>query len=190
MKLVNSIVAFVLFCFLPMSQTVAQVSNNLVDENGRPHSKIEVGFSPGGTALNTILTLINSARSDIHIAAYSFTSPDIVRALVAASKRGVNIQIVIDKTANSNNSSIAAMNLIVLNGIPLRTNSKFAHHHDKFIIVDRQSVQTGSFNYSRSADTRNSENVVVLYYMPEVAQAYLSHWQLRWSEGVDWKPTY
>ncbi len=190
MKLVNSLAAFVLLCFFSMSQTVAQVSNNSADNNSRPHSKIELGFSPGGTALNTIIKFINSATSDIHIAAYSFTSPDIVRALIAASKRGVNIQIVIDKAANSNKTSIAAMNLIVLNGIPLRTNSKFAHHHDKFIVVDRQSVQTGSFNYSRSADTRNSENVVVLYNMPEVAQAYLSHWQLRWSEGVDWTQTY
>ncbi len=51
----------------------------------------------------------------------------------------------------------------------------FAIHHDKVFIVDRRHVQTGSFNYSASAEKRNSENVLVLWGAPDVARLYLQH---------------
>jgi phosphatidylserine/phosphatidylglycerophosphate/cardiolipin synthase-like enzyme len=52
--------------------------------------------------------------------------------------------------------------------------------HDKVIIVDNHTVESGSFNMTRSASSRNSENVLVINDVPEVAQTYLQHWQSRW----------
>lgn len=52
--------------------------------------------------------------------AYSFTAPDIMKALVAAKKRGVDVKIVIDERGNTGRASIAAMNYIANSGIPLR----------------------------------------------------------------------
>ncbi|WP_261804224.1 phospholipase D-like domain-containing protein, partial [Serratia marcescens] len=62
--------------------------------------------------------------------------------------------------------------------------------HDKVIVVDGVTTETGSFNFSRSAHRANSENVVVLRDMPEVAKQYLVHWQSRWAQGQDWQSTY
>ncbi|MGP8847328.1 phospholipase D family protein, partial [Enterobacter hormaechei] len=51
-------------------------------------------------------------------------------------------------------------------------------------------VEAGSFNYTRSAASRNSENVLVINEVPEVAQTYLQHWQSRWDGGTDWHSSY
>ena len=43
--------------------------------------RVVVGFSPEGSAQKAILDLINSAQQEIRMAAYSFTSPVIAKAL-------------------------------------------------------------------------------------------------------------
>ncbi len=62
--------------------------------------------------------------------------------------------------------------------------------HDKVIIADGRNIEGGSFNYTRSADRVNSENVLVVWDVPVVAQRYLQHWSTRWSQGTDWKRAY
>ncbi|WP_272654140.1 MULTISPECIES: phospholipase D family protein [unclassified Providencia] len=153
-------------------------------------SRIAIGFSPEGSAQAAILEFINSAQKEILVSAYSFTSPEIVRALTQAKRRGVDVKIVVDYKGNTAKSSVAAMNLVVNAGIQIRTIQKYAIHHDKFIIVDRESVETGSFNYSKSANTRNSENVIILYNMPQVATQYYSHWLSRWNDAQPWSSSY
>ncbi|MBS0876530.1 MULTISPECIES: phospholipase D family protein [unclassified Tatumella] len=152
--------------------------------------QIEAGFSPEGTARTLVLETINSAHSSIRMLAYSFTAPDIMQALANASKRGVDIKIVVDEKGNKGKASLAAMNFIVNNGIPLRTDRHYPIQHDKTLIVDDQTVETGSFNYTASAEKRNSENVVVIHNSPSLAQAYLKHWQVRWDYGQDYQSAY
>lgn len=152
---------------------------------------LQVGFSPGPGGLRVVLNIINGAEREVLLAAYSFTSPQVVQALIAAHRRGVDVKVVVDKKGNATNSSSRqALNLLVNNGIPVRLNGKYAIHHDKFLVVDRSHVQTGSFNYSRSAETRNSENVLAVWNVPELAAQYTRHWESRYSEGVLWQSDY
>lgn len=140
-------------------------------------ASIEAGFSPEGAALQLVLKTIDSAQQDIRLMGYSFTSPEVAWALVRAKRRGVDIRVVLDWKANTgknNNASKAAMNTIVNAGIPLRTNVRFAIMHDKVIIVDNHTVESGSFNFTRSGASRNPENVLVIREVPELAQTYLS----------------
>ena len=65
----------------------------------------------------------------------------------------------------------------------LLVNDHYHIHHDKTIIVDGHTVETGSFNFAPSAEAMNSENVVVIRGMPDVARQYLAHWQSRWDQG-------
>ncbi len=175
------------------TETSTTQSNSGTAQSSQPQtgeSRIAIGFSPEGSAQAAILDFINSAQKEILVSAYSFTSPEIVRALTQAKRRGVDVKIVVDYKGNTAKNSIAAMNLVVNAGIPIRTIQKYAIHHDKFIIVDRESVETGSFNYSKSANTRNSENVIVLYNMPQVATQYYSHWLSRWNDAQPWRSSY
>ncbi len=148
---------------------------------------VEVGFSPEGSARALVLKVIGEARRSIQVLAYAFQAPDITEALVAAQKRGVEVRVVVDKERNTGKASKAAMDFVARNGVALRTNERFHLHHDKTIIVDGSTVQTGSFNYAPSAETKNSENVVVIREMPEVAAKFLSHWQSRWEGGVPYR---
>jgi phosphatidylserine/phosphatidylglycerophosphate/cardiolipin synthase-like enzyme len=144
---------------------------------------VQVGFSPEGSARQLVLETIGGARDRIQMLAYAFQAPDIMQALVEASKRGVSVQVVVDKKRNLNKPSKKAMDFAVRGGVQLRTNDHYHIHHDKTIIVDGETVQTGSFNYAPSAETLNSENVVVIRGMPEVARQYVAHWQSRWDLG-------
>lgn len=150
----------------------------------------QVGFSPEGSALQLVLKTIESAQQEIRLMGYSFTSPEMVSALVRAKRRGVDVRIVLDEKGNRSKASQAAMNIVVNAGIPLRTNGRYAIMHDKVIIVDNHTVEAGSFNYTRSAASRNSENVLVINEVPEVAQTYLQHWQSRWDGGTEWHSSY
>ncbi len=118
-----------------------------------------MGFSPEGSARALVLETIGSARHSIQMLAYAFQAPDIMQALVAAKQRGVEVRVVVDKQRNLGRASRQAM------------------------VVDGNAVQTGSFNYAASAETLNSENVLVMHDMPAVTAQYAAHWQSRWELG-------
>ena len=154
---------------------------------------IETGYSPEGTALQLVLKTINSAQQEIRLMGYSFTSPEVAGALVRAKQRGLDVKVVLDWKANTgkqNQASLAAMNLLVNAGIPVRTVSQYKIMHDKVIITDGRNVETGSFNFSRAAARSNSENALVIRDYPVLANTYLQHWQTRWEMGKDWSSSY
>lgn len=156
-------------------------------------ASIETGYSPEGTALQLVLKTIDSAQQEIRLMGYSFTSPEVASGLVRAKRRGVDVKVVLDWKANTgkqNQASLAAMNLLINAGIPVRTVSQYKIMHDKVIITDGRNVETGSFNYSRAAANSNSENALVIRDYPALADTYLKHWQSRWEMGRDWSVSY
>ena len=157
---------------------------------GTATSPIEVAFSPEAGAEALVLKVISSARQSIQLAGYSFTSPAVVRGLIDAKRRGVNVKVLLDDKGNRGQASVAAMNLIVSAGIPLRVVSVYAIHHDKYIVVDGKHTETGSFNFSQAAAKSNSENVLVIWDNPTVAERYLSQWENRWRQGIEVESKY
>jgi phosphatidylserine/phosphatidylglycerophosphate/cardiolipin synthase-like enzyme len=145
---------------------------------------------PEGTALQLVLKTIDSAQQEIRLMGYSFTSPEVTRSLIAAKRRGVDIRVVLDQKANTGKASVAAMNVLVSAGIPVRTVDVYTILHDKVIVADKRNTEVGSFNFSRAADRSNSENVLVVWDDPVVAHSYLNHWASRWAQGTDWQSTY
>ena len=155
---------------------------------GAAAPSVEVGFSPEGSAERLILRTLDEAHSSIRLMGYSFTSPEIVRALIAARKRGVDVRVVVDEKGNRGKASQAALSVVIKAGIPLRVNDNYLIMHDKIIVTDDVNVEVGSFNYTRSAARSNSENALVIRDAPELARTYLQHWQSRWDGGTDWHP--
>lgn len=153
-------------------------------------SDLNVGFSPEGSAREVVLDAIGEAQRSIHMMAYSFTAPDIVRALADAHKRGVDVRVVVDEKGNKSRPSIAAMNYAVNNGIALRTDGDFKIQHDKVMIIDGDTVETGSFNFTASAEKYNSENALVISGVPELAKRYEAHWADRWNRGTEYRSAY
>lgn len=138
-----------------------------------------------------VVKTINNAKFSIRLAAFAFSSPVIVDALLAAKRRGVDVQIVVDRKHNVDEDEKGigrkALAALVESGIPVRTNSNYRIHHDKFMVVDARHVQTGSYNYALSAN-RNSENVLVIWNDPALAAKYLAHWESRFKAGEEYAP--
>ena len=141
---------------------------------------VQVAFSPGD-AEQTVVTAIARAEHSIHMAAYSFTSRPIAQALIDAHARGVEVEAVLDKSNLTERYSGATF--LAHAGIPVRIDSRYAIMHNKFLIIDEATVETGSFNFTRAAATRNAENVVVLRDTPEVAATYEREWERMWAES-------
>lgn len=168
---------------MTMIRTIALATLLSVSPLVLAEPNVQVGFSPEGSAQQLVLKTLASAQHSIRILAYAFQAQDIMQALVDAQKRGVDVRVVVDKKRNLGKTSQDAMSFVSQHGVQVRTNDTFHIHHDKTIIVDGHTVETGSFNFATSAESANSENVVVIRNMPEVAKQYLAHWQSRWESG-------
>lgn len=148
----------------------------------------DIGFSPRGESLNIVLNAIHAARSSILVAAYSFTSKPISTALLAAHRRGLTVKLVADEKSNRQNYSAA--HFLANQGVPVRLNSHYAIHHHKFMVIDGEHLETGSFNYSAAAAQKNAENVLVLWNVKPMAHQYAIEWQRLWDEGADLRAAY
>ncbi|KWF77601.1 endonuclease [Burkholderia diffusa] len=157
-------------------------------------TRVDVGFSPDGSGEALVLRSINAARQSVRLAAYSFTAPPVVRALIAAKRRGVDVAVVVDFKNNlqqdSSGKAKAALNLLVNAGIPTRTVASYPIQHSKYAVIDGAHVQTGSYNYSAAAARYNSENVLVVWNRPDLARSYLENWQTLYSQGQDYTSNY
>jgi len=140
--------------------------------------ELEVAFSPHGGCTALVVKVIDSAQHSIRVLAYSFTSAPIAKALVDAHKRGVDVQVVVDKSQKS--ARYTSANFIANAGIPVRIDSKHAIAHNKVIIVDSKTVEQGSFNYTRAAEKSNAENVLVNWDNRQLAEVYLRNWRRHW----------
>jgi phosphatidylserine/phosphatidylglycerophosphate/cardiolipin synthase-like enzyme len=129
-----------------------------------------------------IVQLIDNAQHSIHLAAYSFTSKPIAAALVHAHQRGVDVEVVLDKSNQTAHYSAATF--LANQNIPTRINCRYAIMHDKFMVIDGKTVETGSFNYTRAAEEKNAENVIILRDDPAVARQYDAEWQRLWNEAL------
>ena len=139
-----------------------------------------VGFSPGN-AIDLVLETIQGARREIDMAAYEFTSSKIADALVAAHERGVNVRVMADAQENRG-KGYSKIYTLVRHGIAVRLNSRYAVQHNKFCVVDGAAVETGSFNYTRAAETKNAENVVVIRDR-KLAGEYHTEFERLWKES-------
>jgi phosphatidylserine/phosphatidylglycerophosphate/cardiolipin synthase-like enzyme len=148
---------------------------------------VATAFTPGG-ALPLVLETIRGARSTIVVAAYTFTSKPIAAELLEASKRGVKVFVLADALETSKGYS--AVRFLANERIPVRTNGRYAIQHNKFMVVDGITVQTGSFNYTSAAAQRNAENVIVVRNAPAIAAKYDAEWRRLWSEGSELAPAY
>lgn len=64
---------------------------------------VDVYFSPDGGTTNAIISVLNNAKSEILVQAYSFTSAPIAKAIIDARKRGIRIEVVLEKSQKTEN---------------------------------------------------------------------------------------
>ena len=195
----RSIVALVVCALLVAPVAQARKSKSVIDQAIDAYQStnsytvpaagtVEVAFSPNEGSEHLVLKVIDSAKTELDLLSYSFTSVPVVEALVRARHRGVTVRLVADEkdnvSADRSGKARAALGALVNAGADVRTIRVYPIHHDKVIIADRQTVELGSFNYSDAAAHRNSENVLVNWGNAKLAEVYLKHFNRNYSQAT------
>jgi PLD-like domain len=88
-----------------------------------------VCFTPGGNCTNLIVNAIAGAKASILVRAYSFTSAPIAKALLDAHKRGVQVEVILDKSQRTEKYSSA--DFLANQGVPTTIDAEHAIAHNK-----------------------------------------------------------
>ena len=147
----------------------------------------QISFSPHGGCTDAIVKEISKAKSEILVQAYSFTSKEIAKALVDAHKRGVHVETILDKSNKSQKYSAADFTHNM--GISTFIDAEHAIAHNKIMIIDKETVITGSFNFTKAAEERNAENLLILKNK-ELARIYIDNWKKHKSHSEEYKGRY
>lgn len=157
---------------------------------GQQKAHVEVAFTPGDDISALIVKRISQARSNVKMQAFLFTDRRVANALLAARKRGVEVEIIGDgaQEAGGGLPHLAALHRA---GARVWIDTAHAAAHDKVVIVDgadaRAVVITGSYNFTHSAQSRNAENVVVLSGNRAVTDRFVENFEKHRRESRPWR---
>ena len=123
----------------------------------------EVLYSPEDRPADRLVALYGSARKSIYLAIYGLTYPPIIKALVAAHKRGVDVRVITDREKLEDRKQRAALDTLRLAGIPIKVNRHDGLMHIKQAIIDDRVNTSGSMNQTTSAARYNDERLDVVH---------------------------
>jgi phosphatidylserine/phosphatidylglycerophosphate/cardiolipin synthase-like enzyme len=114
-----------------------------------------------------------AAKTQVLVQAYAFTSAPIAKARVEAHKRGVKILVVLDKSNQTERYSAATF--LAHAGMQALIDDQHAIAHSKVMVIDSATILTGSFNFTKVAEERNAENLLVITEASELVRLYETH---------------
>lgn len=143
-----------------------------------PRASYALCFVPDGAPCQTLLIdTINATRRTLRIQAYSFTSVPIAQAVKHARDRGVDVRVIVDQSQVSERYTSATF--LKNAGVTVVVDTKPAIAHNKVMIFDDRAVFTGSFNFTKSAQERNTENGLLVRDDAALVKAYVENWKTR-----------
>jgi phosphatidylserine/phosphatidylglycerophosphate/cardiolipin synthase-like enzyme len=151
---------------------------------------VQACFTPALSCADRILRAIAQAKREVLVAVYAFTNEEIAQALVQAYQRGVNVQVVLDREFDHENANSKGA-FLEKQGIKLRrvsgaksqtTDRGDGLMHQKFAIVDRSVVLTGSYNWTAAAEKFNHENLLLFQDASPLADDYRAEFFRLWDK--------
>jgi phosphatidylserine/phosphatidylglycerophosphate/cardiolipin synthase-like enzyme len=131
---------------------------------------VSVHFSPKGGCTDAVVRELQTARREVLVLAYSFTSKSIAQALVDAKLRGVHVDIVLDHS--NEKEEYTDLHFFLEQGLTPLVDPHHAIAHNKVMVLDSRTVITGSFNFTHQAENENAENLLIIKGHPELVGAY------------------
>ena len=138
----------------------------------------KVLFSPGTDCLNAIVENIRNAKKSLKICVFTISDNRIVSAIESLKYKDVEIRIITDNDKRFDKGS----DIIYLNekGYNIKVDLSDAHMHHKFAVIDDKITITGSYNWTRSAQKYNQENILITDNK-DITQAYLTEFEKLWN---------
>lgn len=130
-----------------------------------PAPHLEAYFTPGDDAARAVVERVDAARRTVQVQAYLFTSRRIAAALARAARRGVAVELIGDARQHEA-GGLPVLRSLERAGVRIWLAGSYAAFHNKTVLVDAAGdspvVITGSFNFTRAAQEKNAENLVVI----------------------------
>ena len=139
-------------------------------------------FSQGGGAKQAILAAINGAQKSIFVHSFFLSDREIAKTLINAHERGVYVEALLCRRGQLESLDPQGRYLHAA-GIPVFLNGRFRAEHNKVMLFDGETVQTGSYNYRFDADVLDAENIIFVQ-SPELVAAYMHEYARRKAESV------
>ena len=142
---------------------------------------MEIKFARSESVADVIMRLMRDASSSIDGALYRFNHPGLAQALEEAAQRGVRVRLLVD----GNKYKESRITQELLNGaiIPFRLafgrQGRGSKMHHKFVILDQQTVLTGSYNWTQESEDENHKNLLILRD-PHPVEAYTREFEVLW----------
>lgn len=152
-------------------------------------SNVEIYYAPEDLPGDRLVALYGKARRYIYVAIYGLTYPPVVKELVAAKKRGVDVRIITDREKLSDPKQESALETLRLAGIPIKVNRHENLMHLKQVVIDDAINTSGSMNQTGSGNRYNDERLDVFTDPVTTARArdkFLSMWKDT-ERYEDWK---
>ena len=152
-------------------------------------SSVEIYYAPEDLPGERLASLYGNARRYIYVAIYSITYPPIVKALVAAHKRGVDVRVISDRERLKDPKQQVALETLRLAGIPVKVNRHENLMHLKQTVMDDEINTSGSMNQTGSGNRYNDERLDVFTDPVTSAKArdkFLAMWKDT-ERYQDWK---
>ena len=143
---------------------------------------MEIKFARSESVADVIMRLLHGASSSIDAALYRFNHPGLAQALEEAAQRGVRVRLLVD--GNKYKESRTTQELLSGAIIPFRLafgrQGRGSKMHHKFVILDQQTVLTGSYNWTLESEDENHENLLILREAHPV-EDYTREFEALWS---------
>lgn len=144
---------------------------------------LEAYFSPQDNIItDKVLNYVNGAKKYIYMPVFVITHKPLEAALLKAKARGVDVKLIVDATnVHAEKSSVEALRA---QGVPVKVENYAGKMHSKSIIIDDEYILAGSMNFSRSGESRNDENMLIIHN-PRLAVFYRDFFKYLWAKIPD-----
>ncbi len=139
----------------------------------------KVYFSPGFECLDAIVNNLLKAKNSVKICVFTISDNRIIDAIKELQYRGVDIKVITDNDKRFDKGS--DIGYLVRKGIPVKIDLTEAHMHHKFAVIDETTTITGSYNWTRSAEKYNNENIIVTD-SKKISKEFLKEFNKLWKE--------
>ncbi|MCE2858829.1 MAG: phospholipase D family protein [Oxalobacteraceae bacterium] len=152
---------------------------------------VQVAFPPWDDAESLLLETLRRAQREILVQAYLLTSRPIAASLIAAKQRGLEVSVLADAHQHADNPASLLVSLTE-QGIPVWLETRYRHAHNKIMVIDDGTqevvVVTGSYNFTRSAQHMNAENLVLIRGNLALARRFRQNWERHRADARALKP--
>ena len=123
---------------------------------------IDVYYAPEDQPIDRVVGLYAHATRYIYVSVYALTAPSVVKALVEAKRRGVDVRVITDRERLNDPKQHSAVSTLRLAGVPIRINRHEALMHLKQVVIDDAINTSGSANHTTSGNRYNDERLDVI----------------------------